>query len=199
MAGVRPRSARHRRVLSGLCLGGGRRGPRQYQPRADDHVPGAVQAGTGGGEQQPERHQWSRTRMACTCRTSMNTWPNRCADTGHLTVGAVPGDGLRFENVGFRYPGASRAALEGIDLHLVPGRSMALVGENGSGKTTLIKLLTRPVPARSGPDPAGRQRFAGLGGRRATPAHRGDFPGLHPLPVFRRREHRRRRYAGVQR
>jgi ATP-binding cassette subfamily B protein/ATP-binding cassette subfamily C protein len=65
------------------------------------------------------------------------------ADTGHLTAGAVPGDGLRFENVGFSYPGASRAALTGIDLHLVPGRSVALVGENGSGKTTLIKLLTR--------------------------------------------------------
>jgi ABC-type multidrug transport system fused ATPase/permease subunit len=65
------------------------------------------------------------------------------ADTGHLTVGVLPGDGLRFENVCFRYPGSSRAALEGIDLHLVPGRSLALVGENGSGKTTLIKLLTR--------------------------------------------------------
>ncbi|MGF6318615.1 ABC-type multidrug transport system fused ATPase/permease subunit [Pseudomonas frederiksbergensis] len=65
------------------------------------------------------------------------------ADSGSLTVGAVPGDGLRFENVGFRYPGASRAALQGIDLHLMPGHSVALVGENGSGKTTLIKLLTR--------------------------------------------------------
>ena len=64
-------------------------------------------------------------------------------DSGHLTVGACPGDGLRFENVGFRYPGASRPALENIDLQLVPGQSMALVGENGSGKTTLIKLLTR--------------------------------------------------------
>lgn len=65
------------------------------------------------------------------------------ADSGHLTAGVRPGDGLRFENVGFRYPGSTRAALEGIDLHLVPGKSMALVGENGSGKTTLIKLLTR--------------------------------------------------------
>ncbi|MCF4997425.1 ATP-binding cassette domain-containing protein [Pseudomonas syringae] len=63
--------------------------------------------------------------------------------TGQLTVGVHPGDGLRFEKVGFRYPGVSHWALEGIDLHLVPGRSMALVGENGSGKTTLIKLLTR--------------------------------------------------------
>jgi ATP-binding cassette subfamily B protein/ATP-binding cassette subfamily C protein len=62
---------------------------------------------------------------------------------GSLTVGIKPGDGLRLEGVGFRYPGAERMTLEGIDLHLVPGRSVALVGENGSGKTTLIKLITR--------------------------------------------------------
>lgn len=64
-------------------------------------------------------------------------------DTGTLTEGVRPGDGLRCEGVGFRYPGASHAALEGIDLHLAPGTSVALVGENGSGKTTLIKLITR--------------------------------------------------------
>ncbi|MDB5982844.1 MAG: msbA 2 [Pseudomonas sp.] len=64
-------------------------------------------------------------------------------DSGGLTQGAVPGDGLRFEGVGFRYPDSSHVTLENIDLHLAPGRSVALVGENGSGKTTLIKLLTR--------------------------------------------------------
>jgi ATP-binding cassette subfamily B protein/ATP-binding cassette subfamily C protein len=64
-------------------------------------------------------------------------------ETGHVTEGVSPGDGLRFEGVGFSYPGSSHATLENIDLHLVPGRSVALVGENGSGKTTLIKLLTR--------------------------------------------------------
>jgi ATP-binding cassette subfamily B protein/ATP-binding cassette subfamily C protein len=64
-------------------------------------------------------------------------------DTGGLNEGALPGDGLRFEGVGFSYPGSSHATLEAIDLHLAPGRSVALVGENGSGKTTLIKLLTR--------------------------------------------------------
>ncbi|MET0613468.1 MAG: ABC transporter ATP-binding protein, partial [Pseudomonas caspiana] len=63
--------------------------------------------------------------------------------TGHLTEGVLPGDGLRFENVSFSYPGSSHVTLENIDLHLAPGRSVALVGENGSGKTTLIKLLTR--------------------------------------------------------
>lgn len=61
---------------------------------------------------------------------------------GTLTQGEVPGDGLRFENVCFAYPGG-QAVLHDISLHLKPGQSLALVGENGSGKTTLIKLLTR--------------------------------------------------------
>lgn len=64
------------------------------------------------------------------------------ADAGHLTHGAVPNDGLRFENVSFAYPGGQEV-LHDISLHIVPGSSLALVGENGSGKTTLIKLLTR--------------------------------------------------------
>ena len=62
---------------------------------------------------------------------------------GQLTQGAKPGDGIRFERVGFTYPGADHAALHDVSLHLSPGQSLALVGVNGSGKTTLIKLLTR--------------------------------------------------------
>jgi ATP-binding cassette subfamily B protein len=58
-------------------------------------------------------------------------------------IGPVPGDGIRFEGVEFTYPGAATPALSGIDLHVRPGESLALVGQNGSGKTTLIKLLTR--------------------------------------------------------
>lgn len=64
-------------------------------------------------------------------------------DSGTATVGIKPGDGVRFENVRFCYPGAKEYALDGINLHLRPGEKLALVGENGSGKTTLIKLLTR--------------------------------------------------------
>ncbi|WP_437722967.1 ABC transporter ATP-binding protein [Sorangium sp. So ce861] len=51
--------------------------------------------------------------------------------------------GVRFEGVGYRYPGQSRWALRGVDLHIPSGQSLALVGHNGAGKTTFIKLLTR--------------------------------------------------------
>lgn len=62
---------------------------------------------------------------------------------GGLKQGPHPGDGLRFEQVSFTYPGATEPALRDVSLHLPPGASLALVGENGSGKTTLIKLLAR--------------------------------------------------------
>lgn len=65
------------------------------------------------------------------------------ARTGSETSGPTPGDGLRFESVSFRYPGAPTPALDNVSLSLKPGQTLALVGENGSGKTTLIKLLTR--------------------------------------------------------
>lgn len=51
--------------------------------------------------------------------------------------------GIRFEGVGFRYPGSEAWALRGIDLFIPRGQSLALVGHNGAGKTTFIKLLTR--------------------------------------------------------
>lgn len=68
--------------------------------------------------------------------------PVRHAPPGQV-AGPRPDDGIRFEGVGFTYPGAGQPALVDIDLHIRPGESLALVGENGSGKTTLIKLLTR--------------------------------------------------------
>lgn len=63
--------------------------------------------------------------------------------SGHRLEGPDPTDGIRFEDVTFRYPGSEHPALENINLHIRPGESLAIVGENGSGKTTLIKLLTR--------------------------------------------------------
>jgi ATP-binding cassette subfamily B protein/ATP-binding cassette subfamily C protein len=69
---------------------------------------------------------------------------------GKATKGLVSGDGIRFENVSFTYPGGIKPVLNGISLHLKPGEKLAIVGENGSGKTTLIKLLTRLYTPDSG-------------------------------------------------
>ncbi|WP_018147782.1 ABC transporter ATP-binding protein [Henriciella marina] len=59
---------------------------------------------------------------------------------GQSTCGPVPGDGLRFIDVSFQYPGAERPAVDSVSFHLPPGTRLGLVGVNGSGKTTLIKL-----------------------------------------------------------
>jgi energy-coupling factor transport system ATP-binding protein len=47
---------------------------------------------------------------------------------------------LRLEGVVFDYPDGTRA-LDGIDIVIEAGRSLALVGANGSGKTTLVRHL----------------------------------------------------------
>ena len=52
-------------------------------------------------------------------------------------------EGVRFENVSFKYPGSEKFVLKNVNLFIKPGESIALVGLNGAGKSTLIKLLTR--------------------------------------------------------
>jgi ATP-binding cassette subfamily B protein len=53
------------------------------------------------------------------------------------------GDGrIRFEGVTFAY-GDGQPVVEGIDLDVRPGRTVALIGHTGSGKTTLASLVPR--------------------------------------------------------
>ncbi len=51
---------------------------------------------------------------------------------------------IRFENVSFRYPGASGApVLRQISFEALPGETVAILGATGSGKSTLVNLLPR--------------------------------------------------------
>jgi ATP-binding cassette subfamily B protein len=61
--------------------------------------------------------------------------------------GAVPpGDlagALGLEAVRFRYTDEGELALDGVDLSIAPGETVALVGATGAGKSTVVKLLAR--------------------------------------------------------
>ena len=51
---------------------------------------------------------------------------------------------IGFEGVTFHYPARpAQSALEGVDLHVRAGETVALVGPSGAGKTTVIQLLLR--------------------------------------------------------
>ena len=63
-------------------------------------------------------------------------------DRGTLALPRARGE-IRFENVGFRYGSSERPALEGIELTIRPGQTVALVGPSGAGKTTLANLVPR--------------------------------------------------------
>ncbi|AOW88283.1 ABC transporter ATP-binding protein/permease [Streptomyces olivaceus] len=77
---------------------------------------------------------------------------------------AVPGAApVRFEGVGFTYPGTSRRVLDGLDLEIGPGELVAVVGLNGAGKSTLIKLLAGLYEPDRGRITAGGVDIAALG------------------------------------
>jgi len=63
-------------------------------------------------------------------------------DRGTVMVGRVQGE-VRFENVAFAYGDAGRRALDGINLAIAPGKTVALVGPSGAGKSTLANLVPR--------------------------------------------------------
>jgi ATP-binding cassette subfamily B protein len=67
--------------------------------------------------------------------------PEHPVELGDLH-GDVRGD-VAIEGVTFAHPGGDRPALDGVDLAIPAGTTLALVGETGSGKTTLGALVAR--------------------------------------------------------
>ncbi len=58
------------------------------------------------------------------------------------TAGERPEAGLVFDQASFSYDGR-RAVLEGLNLHVLPGETVALTGPSGAGKTTAARLAQR--------------------------------------------------------
>jgi len=57
---------------------------------------------------------------------------------------------IAFENVGFAYRAEDRPALQGVNLEVRRGETVALVGPSGGGKTTILNLIPRFYDASSG-------------------------------------------------
>lgn len=70
-------------------------------------------------------------------------------DQGELRIERARGD-IQFHGVSFHYDADKGDVLRGIDLHIHPGETVALVGRSGSGKTTLVNLLPRFYDPQAG-------------------------------------------------
>ncbi|HVX42960.1 MAG TPA: hypothetical protein VHC49_03720, partial [Mycobacteriales bacterium] len=55
-----------------------------------------------------------------------------------VDLSGAPQREIRFEDVSFRYPGADRDVLSGLDLSIGAHEKLAIVGVNGAGKSTLV-------------------------------------------------------------
>ena len=79
--------------------------------------------------------------------------PDLIADPVSPKTVAEPRGLLEFKNVHFHYPDAAqdrRDLIDGLNLRLEPGQSVALIGLTGCGKTTLTALTTRLYEVTSG-------------------------------------------------
>ena len=77
------------------------------------------------------------------------------AAAGAIAAGTRPSDGMpatsiRFHDVGFEYAASPARVLNGFNLEIPAGTSLAIVGQNGAGKTTMAKLLTRLYDPQDG-------------------------------------------------
>jgi ABC-type multidrug transport system fused ATPase/permease subunit len=69
---------------------------------------------------------------------------------GERPAAGMPAREIRFRNVRFAYPATGQPVLEGFDLAIPAGSSLAIVGQNGAGKTTIAKLLCRLYDPQGG-------------------------------------------------
>ena len=96
---------------------------------------------------------WALDGAAAPVAATLRVAPAMAA-AGALTPGARPATGMpvagiHLRDLRFAYPGGE-PVLDGVDLDIPAGTSLAIVGQNGAGKTTLAKLLCRLYDPQAG-------------------------------------------------
>jgi ATP-binding cassette subfamily B protein len=96
---------------------------------------------------------WALDGAAAPVAATLRVEPNM-AQAGALSPGShraagLPVKEIRFRDVTFGYPGGP-PVLQGFNVTIPAGSSLAIVGQNGAGKTTLAKLLCRLYDPQSG-------------------------------------------------
>ena len=93
----------------------------------------------------------SAAPVAAVLRLKAKMAPAGALESGGRPAAGLPATELRFRDVTFAYPaGDGLPVLDGFDLTIPAGTSMAIVGQNGAGKTTLAKLLCRLYDPQAG-------------------------------------------------
>ncbi len=89
--------------------------------------------------------------VAAVLRLKPRMAPAGALESGDRPAVGLPATELRFRDVTFAYPsGDGLPVLDGFDLTVPAGSSIAIVGQNGAGKTTLAKLLCRLYDPQQG-------------------------------------------------
>ncbi|MEH7503211.1 ABC transporter transmembrane domain-containing protein, partial [Neobacillus drentensis] len=65
-------------------------------------------------------------------------------------VAITVADRIDYQKVTFRYPSSKNDNLKDVNVNLLPGQTLGIVGKTGSGKTTFIKQLLRQYPLGAG-------------------------------------------------
>jgi ABC-type multidrug transport system fused ATPase/permease subunit len=91
----------------------------------------------------------SSAPVAAVLRLEPAMGPAGALASGKRSTAGMPAREIRFRDLTFAYPGGA-LVLDGFDLVIPAGSSLAIVGQNGAGKTTLAKLLCRLYDPQKG-------------------------------------------------
>jgi ATP-binding cassette, subfamily B, bacterial len=100
-------------------------------------LPGPQVDGVG-----PDARTAANSGATGTAGTAANSGATGTAGNGEARAGTALGE-VVFDRVRFGYRAGTAPVLDGLDLRIAPGESVALVGATGSGKSTVARLIPR--------------------------------------------------------